>query len=200
VIDPPNNDIEIGGSRSWWRLAERRGAPGGVCSSVNTKSRSAWRQRKSHQAIVAVTMKTKALSAWRYMSLARWFGSGSAWRYVFPARRFCCNRLVLYFLLCAWSTRLLGYLKGRLADVPWVVAQNVSLELWLGIGVKHVVFLELWLGIISLELWLGMADEHEELLSYGSGWRVLLVWVCWLWPVRMGPYRLSSSIIDWWVW
>jgi len=53
------------------------------------------------------------------------------------------------------------------------MARNVSLELWLGIGVKHVVFLELWLGITSLELWLGMADEHEEPLSCGSGWRVL---------------------------
>ena len=53
------------------------------------------------------------------------------------------------------------------------MARNVSLELWLGIGVKHVVFLELWLGIgvqhvvflelwlriTSLELWLEMADE-----------------------------------------
>jgi len=35
---------------------------------------------------------------------------------------------------------------------------NVSLELWLGIGVKHVVFLELWLRITSLELWLGLAS------------------------------------------
>jgi len=55
------------------------------------------------------------------------------------------------------------------------VAQNVSLKLWLGIGVKHVVFLELWLRITSLELWLGMADEQEEPLSCGSGWRVLPV-------------------------
>ncbi|QCD89515.1 hypothetical protein DEO72_LG4g461 [Vigna unguiculata] len=42
-------------------------------------------------------------------------------------------------------------------------------------GVKHVVFLELWLGMTSFELWLGMADEHEGLLSCGSGWRVLSV-------------------------
>ncbi|QCD96252.1 hypothetical protein DEO72_LG6g954 [Vigna unguiculata] len=41
--------------------------------------------------------------------------------------------------------------------------------------VKHVAFLELWLRMTSLELWLGIADEHEELLSYGSGWRVLPV-------------------------
>jgi len=78
---------------------------------------------------------------------------------------------------CVWSTRLWWYLKGRHV-VPWVVAQNVSLELWLGIRVKHVAFLKLWLGMASLELWLGMADEHEELLSCGSGWRVLSVWVC----------------------
>ena len=58
------------------------------------------------------------------------------------------------------------------------------LELWLEIGVKHVTFyglrpgmtsLELRPGMTSLELWLGITDEHEEPLSYGSGWRVLLV-------------------------
>ena len=49
------------------------------------------------------------------------------------------------------------------------MARNVSFEFWLGIGVKHVVFLELWLGITSLELWLGMANEHEEPLSCGIG-------------------------------
>jgi len=72
------------------------------------------------------------------------------------------------------------------------VAPNVSLELWLGIEVKHVAFFELWPRMTSLELWLGTADEHEELLSYGSGWRVLPVWVCWLWPVPMGPVGLPS--------
>jgi len=55
------------------------------------------------------------------------------------------------------------------------VAKNISLELWLGIGVKHVAFSELWPGITFLELWLGIADEHEELLSCGLDWRVLLV-------------------------
>jgi len=49
------------------------------------------------------------------------------------------------------------------------------LELWLRIGVKHVAFYELWPGMTSLELGLGITDEHEELLSYGSGWRVLPV-------------------------
>jgi len=48
------------------------------------------------------------------------------------------------------------------------VAQNVSLELWLEIRVKHVTFLELWLKMTYLELWIGMADEHEELLTCGS--------------------------------
>jgi len=57
--------------------------------------------------------------------------------------------------------------------VPWVVARNVSLLLWLGIGVKQVAFLELWLEMTSLELWLGMVDEHKESLSCGSDWRVL---------------------------
>jgi len=45
-----------------------------------------------------------------------------------------------------------------------------------------------------------MADEHEELLSYGSGWRVLPVWVCMLWHVRVGSSRLSSLVISWRVW
>ena len=49
------------------------------------------------------------------------------------------------------------------------MAQNVYLELWLGIGVKHVAFLDMLLRMTSLELWLGMANEYEELLSCGSG-------------------------------
>ena len=32
----------------------------------------------------------------------------------------------------------------------------VFLELWLGIGVKHVALLELWLRMTSLKLWLGI--------------------------------------------
>ncbi|QCD97174.1 hypothetical protein DEO72_LG6g1884 [Vigna unguiculata] len=48
-------------------------------------------------------------------------------------------------------------------------------KLWLGIGVKHVAFYGLWSEMTSLELWLGITDEHEELLSCGSGWRVLPV-------------------------
>jgi len=88
---------------------------------------------------------------------------------------------------CAWSTRFWWYLEGRLASVLWVMAWNVSLELWLGIGVKHVAFLELWLRMTSLELWLAMTDVHEKLLSCGSGLRVLPVWVCELWLVRISP-------------
>ncbi|QCE00792.1 hypothetical protein DEO72_LG7g2083 [Vigna unguiculata] len=68
----------------------------------------------------------------------------------------------------------------------------VSLELWLGIEGKHVAFLELWLGMTSLEFGLGIADGHEHSLSCGSDWRVLLVWVCELWLVRMDPGRLFS--------
>ena len=122
-----------------------------------------------------------------------------AWHLVCCVRRYR-EAKVFFLFWCVWSTRILGYLKGQLVVVPWVVARNISLELWLKIGVKHVVFLELWLGIASLKLWLGMADEHEELLSCCSGWRVLPMWVCWLWPVRMGPNRLPSSVVDWWVW
>jgi len=35
------------------------------------------------------------------------------------------------------------------------------LEVWLGIGVKHMAFYGLWPGITSLELWLGIADEQK---------------------------------------
>jgi len=64
---------------------------------------------------------------------------------------------------------------GWLAGVPWVVARNVSFELWLRIGVKHVAFYGLCPEMTSLELWLGIADEHEEPLNCGSGWQVLPV-------------------------
>ena len=37
----------------------------------------------------------------------------------------------------------------------------VFLEFWLRIGVKHVIFLELWLKITSLELWLGIASLED---------------------------------------
>ena len=43
------------------------------------------------------------------------------------------------------------------------MVQNVSLELWLEIGVRHVVFLELWLRMTSLELWLEMTDTRGTL-------------------------------------
>jgi len=36
------------------------------------------------------------------------------------------------------------------------------LELWLGIGVKHVAFYGLWPEMTSLELWLRIADEVEQ--------------------------------------
>jgi len=54
---------------------------------------------------------------------------------------------------------------GRVQAIPTgtslfvISTRNVSLELWLRIGVKHVAFLELWLEMISLEL-------------CGSGWQM----------------------------
>jgi len=56
---------------------------------------------------------------------------GSAWHVMSSARLFCGSSIGL-MALCAWSTRLLWHFKARLAGVPWVVAQNVSLELSLG--------------------------------------------------------------------
>ena len=115
--------------------------------------------------------------AWRHTSPVRrsekhvapsnsWVVSGD----IGEAKVFC-------LFWCACSTRRWWFFEGQLAGVPWVVAQNVSLELSLG-----------------------MADEHKELLSCGSGWRVLPVWVCALWHVRMGPVRLPFSILSWRVW
>jgi len=42
--------------------------------------------------------------------------------------RLCCSILVLCLLWCAWSTRLLGYLKGRLDGVPWVELRTYLLS------------------------------------------------------------------------
>jgi len=47
------------------------------------------------------------------------------------------------------------------------------LELWLGIEVKHVTFLELWLRMTSLELWLELASVagvsvHVVMCTNGS--------------------------------
>jgi len=56
-----------------------------------------------------------------------------------------------------------------------------------------MAFLELWFEMASLELWLKMADEPEHSLSWGSDWRVLPIWVCELWFVRLGLETLSSS-------
>ena len=103
--------------------------------------------------------------------LKAWF----AWRLKSSARRYCCSRIGFCLLWCAWSTRFLWCLEVWLTGVPWVVAQNIFLELWLGIRVKHVSFLELWLKMTSLELWLKMADEHEKSFSCGSNWQVLPV-------------------------
>jgi len=95
----------------------------------------------------------------------------------------------------AWSIRLLKISQGWACWCSLGCGPEHILELWLGIGVKHVAFYGLWPKMTSFELWLGIADEHEKLLSCGSGWRVLLVWVCWLWPVRMGPDGFPSSVI-----
>jgi len=54
--------------------------------------------------------------------------------------------------------------------------------------------------IFLRDVTLGMTDEHEELLSCGSGWWMLPVWVYELWLVRMDPDRLPSLVISWWFW
>jgi len=69
--------------------------------------------------------------------------------------------------------------------IPWVE---------LGIWVKHVAFLELsseW----HPSSWAQDGGWTRGTLELSSGLRVLPVWVCWLWPVRMGPDRLLSSVV-----
>ena len=141
---------------------------------------------------------SEALGAWRYVSPARRSGSGTAWRHVSPARRFyyCSLELldsagVIYKDFGdASKVGLLVFLELSSKRIPWVE---------LGIRVKHVAFLEL-----SLEWhpssWARDGGWTRGTLELSSGWRVLLVWVCWLWPVWMGPDRLPSSIVDWRVW
>jgi len=109
----------------------------------------------------------------------------------------------------AWSTKLWWYLEGRLAGVPWVVAQNVSIELWLGIEVKHVAFLELWLRDISwvmvrdggwtqgtLELWLGLASVASvsvRVVARTDGSRYIAHLSMWLTSlIVLGHYELCS--------
>ena len=75
----------------------------------------------------------------------------------------------------AWSISLLKISQWWAYWCSLGCGPECILELWLGIGVKHVAFCGLWPGMTSLELWLEIADEHEELLSCDSGWRVLLV-------------------------
>jgi len=142
-------------------LAVRRVLPGGVCNF----------------------RVSEALGTWRHLSPARQSGSlmrmaSRVLRQAIPWSNCGC------LLWCAWSTRLLWYLKGRLVGIPWVVARNVSFELWLEIGVKHVTFLELWLRMTSLELWLGMVDEHKELFSWARVGEC-----CWCECAGCGQYR-----------
>jgi len=102
-------------------------------------------------------------------------GAGSAWRHVSPAKRFVLLQLGNFDFICVIYKASSDALKVGLLVFLELWLGTLSLELWLGIRVKHVEFLKLWLVIASLELWLGMADEHEEPLSCGSGWRVLPV-------------------------
>ncbi|QCD93616.1 hypothetical protein DEO72_LG5g1691 [Vigna unguiculata] len=75
------------------------------------------------------------------------FWAPGAWRYVSLARRFGIE-----FCLVAQEQHQAMSQKPNC---------NVSLELWLGIGVKNVVFLELWLKMTYLELWLGLTSVAD---------------------------------------
>jgi len=119
------------------------------------------------------------------MSPARRFGSEFCMT-TLEQRQMMMQRHKICLLWMCMIYKALVIPRRLACSVPWDLAQNVSLELWREIGVKHVAFLELWIRMASLELWLGMANEHEELLSCDLGWRVLPVWVCVcvLWRVR----------------
>ncbi|QCE14495.1 hypothetical protein DEO72_LG11g1496 [Vigna unguiculata] len=95
------------------------------------------------------------------------FDALGIWRYATPTRRSGS-----WQRLAARVPRQAIYSAAALSFIYGFVIYSASSD---ALRVTLLVFLELWLGITSLELWLGMADGHEELLSCGSGWRVLPV-------------------------
>jgi len=111
-----------------------------------------------------------------------------------PSRRLYCSGIGFLTLdvhdLQSFSDTLkvglMVFLELSSERIPWVE---------LGIGVKHVPFLELSLEWHPLS-WAWDGGWTRGTLELSSGWRVLLVWVCWLWPVWMGPDRLPSSAIN----
>jgi len=106
----------------------------------------------------------KALGAWRHVSSARRSGSVFCLAVKEQRQAIIRRRACELFVLDVRDLYYFGdTLKVGLLDLPCFVTRNVSLELWLGIGVKHVAFLELWLGMASLEFWLEIANEHDEL-------------------------------------
>jgi len=136
-------------------------------------------------------------------------------RLILPSRRFGNGQrlavrvprqaILLQQYWCCWFCRrdLRGFwwcFKDGIVGVPWVVARNVSLELWLRIGVKsHDIP---WVVAQNIISWVVARDGRwtRGTLELWLGWRVLPVWVCWLWPVQMGPNRFPSSVVDWRVW
>ena len=125
----------------------------------------------SHQVILAETVALEALGAWRHVSPAK--RSGSEFRMATLEQRQAMMQRHKLFLLWMCVIYKALVIPRRLACwVPWVVTQNVSLELWLRIGVKHVAFLELWLRMVSLELWLGMT------MNIRNSWVVARVGEC----------------------
>jgi len=100
-----------------------------------------------------------------------------AWRLMACAMRWYCGEGALSY----FGVRCL-----TLERIPWVE---------LGIGVKHVAFLELsseW----HPSSWARDGGWTRGTLEFSLGWRVLPMWVCYLWPIRMGPDRLPSSVVD----
>jgi len=121
--------------------------------------------------------------------------AGSAWRYVSPTRRFYCSSIGvlirdvrdLHSFSNALKVSLLMLLELSSECILWVE---------LGIGVKHVAFLELsseW----HHSSWARDGRWTRGTLELSSGWRVFSVWVCLLWPVRMSPDGLPSSMTSW---
>ena len=113
-------------------------------------------------------MASKAFGAWQHEAPAK--RSGSVYRLTaLEQRQAIMQRQDLWFV-CLDVCDLQGFgdtskvsllecsLSCDSERIPWVVARNVSLELWLEIGVKHMAFL-------------GCGSEWH-LLSCGSRWRM----------------------------